>query len=67
MIGMNKTEFHPQGDVTVAQAITMAARIHSLYYSGQDHFEQENGANWYQVYDAATNCVGFVNSAYVSK
>lgn len=50
MIGVSDTKFEPQGNVTVAQAITMAARIHSLYYTGKDHFDQSRDNAWYQVY-----------------
>ena len=50
MIGISNTEFDPQGSVTLAQAITMAARIHSLYTTGQDHFDQSEGTDWYKVY-----------------
>lgn len=47
--GMSSTEFSPYGDVTVAEAITMAARIHKIYTSGTEDFAS-NGGMWYQVY-----------------
>ena len=40
--------FDPKGNVTLAQAITMAARIHSIYNTGSENFVQ--GTPWYQVY-----------------
>lgn len=40
--------FDPNGNVTVAQAIAMAARIHSIYETGRADFTQ--GSPWYQVY-----------------
>ncbi len=40
--------FDPKGNVTLAQAITMAARIHSIYNTGSEDFVQ--GSPWYQVY-----------------
>ncbi|MBR4703735.1 MAG: S-layer homology domain-containing protein [Oscillospiraceae bacterium] len=40
--------FDPDGNVTVAQAIAMAARIHSIYETGSADFVQ--GSPWYQVY-----------------
>ncbi len=40
--------FDPKGNVTLAQAITMAARIHSIYTTGSENFVQ--GTPWYQVY-----------------
>ena len=40
--------FSPNGNVTIAQAVTMAARLHSIYATGKAEFEQ--GSPWYQVY-----------------
>lgn len=40
--------FSPSGSVTLAEAITMAARLHSRYTTGKDAFVQ--GSPWYQVY-----------------
>ncbi len=48
MKGNSATTFSPYGDVTIAEAITMAARIHSIYSTGTEEFKQ-TGA-WYQVY-----------------
>lgn len=48
MKGTSDTVFEPQGNVTVAQAITMAARLHSIYTTGGENFVQ--GGVWYQVY-----------------
>lgn len=48
MKGNSKTTFSPYGDVTVAEAITMAARIHSIYTTGSETFAQSE--KWYQVY-----------------
>ena len=42
------TAFNPTGRVTVAEAITIAARVHSIYTTGADDFIQ--GDLWYQVY-----------------
>ena len=39
MKGTSATTFHPFGDVTVAEAITMAARIHSIYTKGTENFD----------------------------
>ena len=46
--------FEASGNLTVAQVITMAARLHSIYNTGSAHFEQ--GRVWYQVY--VDYCVG---------
>ena len=50
MTGTSVTTFEPYGEVTVAEAITMAARIHSIYTTGTEHFDQSRGSAWYQCY-----------------
>lgn len=50
MVGLNATTFAPNDNVTVAQAITMAARIHSLYHTGSMGFPVYDGGNWYDPY-----------------
>ena len=41
-------KYDPAGNITVAQAITMACRMHSIYHGGSGAFVQ--GTPWYQVY-----------------
>lgn len=48
MKGTANTQFAPFSDVTLAEVLTVAARLHSLYYSGQESFVQGNP--WYDVY-----------------
>jgi len=48
MKGNSATTFNPAGNITVAEAITMAARVHSIYATGKGEFVQGNP--WYQVY-----------------
>ncbi len=48
MIGAGDAFFNAYGDVTIAEAITMAARIHSIYTRGSDRFEK--AALWYRPY-----------------
>ncbi len=48
MKGTGDHTFDPYGNVTLAQAITMAARIHSIYTTGKESFVQTG--TWYQVY-----------------
>ena len=50
MVGVGNNVFDPKGTVTVAQAITMAARIHSQYTTGKESFGQSSGGAWYQPY-----------------
>ena len=48
MKGNSTTTFNPYGDVTIAEAVTMASRIHSIYTKGFENFVQ--GDVWYQCY-----------------
>lgn len=48
MKGNSNTSFNPQGNVTVAETIVMAARLHSIYHKGSADFEQS--AVWYEPY-----------------
>ncbi|MCF0120793.1 MAG: InlB B-repeat-containing protein, partial [Oscillospiraceae bacterium] len=40
--------FDPEGNLTIAQTVTLAARIHNIYNGGDGEFEQ--GPVWYEVY-----------------
>lgn len=46
--GESDSRFAPNGSVNIAAAITLACRIHSIYYTGEANFVQGNP--WYQVY-----------------
>ncbi|MBN2285031.1 MAG: S-layer homology domain-containing protein [Tissierellales bacterium] len=48
MKGNSPSTFNPIGNVTLAEAVTMAARVHSIYSTGTATFSQ--GSPWYQVY-----------------
>ena len=48
MLGTSDTLFDPTGNVTIAQAVTMASRVHKIYSTGNGDFVQ--GSVWYQVY-----------------
>ena len=48
MKGTSATTFKPAGNFTIAEAITVAARVHSIYMTGKENFVQGNP--WYQVY-----------------
>ena len=48
MKGESDTAFAPDGGLTIAAAITLAARIHSIYYTGTENFVQGNP--WYRCY-----------------
>lgn len=46
--GTSSTSFAPAGTMTIAQTITLASRLHSIYSNGSANFEQTDV--WYQVY-----------------
>ncbi len=48
MKGTETTKFAPSSNVTLAEVITVASRLHSQYYTGGENFEQ--GSPWYDVY-----------------
>jgi fibronectin type 3 domain-containing protein len=48
MKGNSATTFNPTGNMTIAEAITVAARVHSIYMTSADNFTQGNP--WYKVY-----------------
>ena len=48
MRGTSAYYFSPEESVTVAETITMAARLHSIYTTGSENFVQSN--IWYQTY-----------------
>lgn len=64
MNGQGNLLFNPSGSVTIAEAITMAARIHSIYTNGSGDFEQEPGAKWYQVYLDYAYQSGILTASY---
>ncbi|MCL2045010.1 MAG: InlB B-repeat-containing protein [Oscillospiraceae bacterium] len=48
MSGYPDNTFRPTGNITIAEAITVAARVHRIYTTGADDFVQ--GTPWFQVY-----------------
>lgn len=48
MQGTGKGEFEPGMTITLAETVALAARIHSIYYTGTAEFAQ--GSPWYQIY-----------------
>lgn len=50
MNGTGAGRFSPGDNVTVAQAVTMAARLHNTYYENGEKFETYDGGNWYDPY-----------------
>lgn len=48
MIGKSTTRFDTESNMTVAEAMTIAARLHAIYQTGSGEFTQSQP--WYQVY-----------------
>ena len=48
MKGADASTFNPEGNMTIAEAVTIAARVHSIYNGGDGEFTQSS--LWYQVY-----------------
>lgn len=48
MVGKGNNLFDTEGNVTIAETMTIAARLHSIYYTSWADFEQSSP--WYQVY-----------------
>lgn len=48
MEGKGAGSFGAGKNITLADAVTIAARLHSIYYTGEENFEKSDP--WYQVY-----------------
>ncbi|MBQ7119560.1 MAG: S-layer homology domain-containing protein [Oscillospiraceae bacterium] len=46
--GSTESTFNPKGNITVAETIALAARLHNIYNGGKAELVQ--GSPWYQVY-----------------
>lgn len=64
MKGTGSGTFSPGNNVTLAETVTLAARIHSLYYTGSDSFSSYDGGNWYDPYVDYAQKTGIVNTYY---
>ena len=49
MTGSSETTFNPNGNLTVAEALVLACRLHSTYAGDGETFAA-NGGTWYQPY-----------------
>ena len=62
MKGATESDFNATGNLTIAESITLAARIHSIYMNDSESFTQ--GSPWYRVYiDYALNN-GIIKNEY---
>ncbi len=46
--GVSDISFDPQGEITLAETIALACRLHKIYHYNSNEFQQ--GSTWYQVY-----------------
>lgn len=60
--GRGDGTYDPTGNVTLAEAIKLAACLHSIYYTGEANFAQ--GSPWYQVYVDYCLTKGILASGY---
>lgn len=61
MDGTGNRLFNPDGDVTVAEAVTISARVHSIY-NGNDIPEADG--EWYEKYIAYAREYGIIDSEF---
>lgn len=62
MKGTGAGSFSPNSNVTLAEAVTLAARIHSIYFTGAEDFFSYGGGNWYDPYVAYARANGIPNA-----
>ena len=62
MVGTSSGAFDPEGDLTIAQAVTVAARIHSIYTAGADSFAHTEP--WYKAYADYAKEKGIIAADY---
>ena len=60
--GNSDTTFNPTGNITLAETLALACRLHSIYHTGNDNFVQ--GSPWYQVYIDYAFEKGILSSAF---
>lgn len=62
MLGTSASTFNPGGNVTIAETITVAARLHKLYYTGETSFNEVDP--WYQAYVDYAKEYDIINEEY---
>ena len=62
MKGSSRTYFNANGNVTLAETITVAARIHSIYYTGEENFPKTTP--WYKGYVDYALAHGIITTNY---
>lgn len=64
MRGTGEGTFSPANNVTLAEAVTLAARLHSIYNTGTERFPSYDGGNWYDSYVNYARSQGIINTNY---
>lgn len=64
MKGTAVNTFEPGKNITIAETITLAARIHSIYYTGKESFDTYDGGNWYDPYVNYARDNGIISENY---
>ncbi len=59
MKGKSETAFDPEGGITLAETVTVAARLHAIYMTGSDSFP--SGDPWYEPYLTYCQANGIVD------
>ncbi|MBR3391485.1 MAG: S-layer homology domain-containing protein [Firmicutes bacterium] len=63
IMGTNDGLFNPKGQLTIAHTVTMAARLHSIYYNGKEDIPPTEGP-WYQAYMDYAYKNGIISVSY---
>lgn len=64
MKGVARGAFSPNNNVTIAETVTLAARLHSIYHTGSDEFPSYDGGKWFDPYVDYARDNGIVTMAY---
>lgn len=64
MKGTGANMFAPEKNITIAETVTLAARIHSTYHTGKDTFDTYDGGNWYDPYVNYARNNGIISENY---
>ena len=65
MRGTGEGTFSPNNHVTLAEAVTLAARLHSVYYTGEEDFPVYDGGNWFDPYVNYARDNGLISENYL--
>ncbi|MDD7537818.1 MAG: S-layer homology domain-containing protein, partial [Oscillospiraceae bacterium] len=65
--GKTTTTFNPDDNMTYAEAVTLAARMNQLYYSGKVTLSNSTTGNWYSSYESYAISKGIISSALGNK